>query len=191
MGEIILRNWDLKEFGVRVNGPSMIQQERVPIQGVITSIWGLPNPIRPVVPLISHICLYLQHRSHLHPLSLSFLFTIIVAEHKVKSFLCISSMPWWWVDTEYSIHLVLHTLSTAYTAYKHTPSTVYTEYSIHRVQHQPKIACLPFILMITSWPLIVASASGVPPYTIDRHQPALHQSSKVKWLVRFPLLRVK
>jgi len=25
--------------------------------------------------------------------------------------------------------------------------------------------------MITSWPLNVASASGVPPYTIDRHQP--------------------
>jgi len=34
--------------------------------------------------------------------------------------------------------------------------------------------------MITSWPLKVASASGVPPYKIDRHQPALHESSKVK-----------
>jgi len=34
--------------------------------------------------------------------------------------------------------------------------------------------------MITSWPLKVASASGIPPYTSDRHQPALHESSKVK-----------
>jgi len=61
-----------------------------------------------------------------------------------------------------------------------TWSWVDTEYSIHRVQHPPKIVCLPFILMITSWPLNVASASGIPPYTIDRHQPALHESSKVK-----------
>jgi len=29
-------------------------------------------------------------------------------------------------------------------------------------------------------PLNVASASGMPPYMIDRHQPALHESSKVK-----------
>jgi len=34
--------------------------------------------------------------------------------------------------------------------------------------------------MITSWPLNVASASGVPPYRIDRHQHALHESSNVK-----------
>jgi len=46
--------------------------------------------------------------------------------------------------------------------------------SWHRVQHPPKIVCLPFILMITRWPLSVASAPSVPPYTIDRHQPALH-----------------
>jgi len=83
----------------------------------------------------------------------------IIAEHKVKSSLSISLCH----DHEL------------------TPSTAYAEYSIHRVQHTPKIVCLPFILMITSWPLNVASASGVPPYTIDRHQPALSDSSKVKW----------
>ena len=54
-------------------------------------------------------------------------------------------MPWSWVDTEYSIHQVQHTLSTAYTKYsihrvQHTPSTAYTEYSIHRVQHTPSAA---------------------------------------------------
>jgi len=108
--------------------------------------------------------------------------------------------------TEYSIHRVQHTPSTAYPEYsihpvQHTPSTVYTEYSIprvqhtlstayikysiHRVQHTPCTAstqdCLfPFILMIMSWPLNVASASSVPPYTIDCHQSARHVSSKVK-----------
>jgi len=81
----------------------------------------------------------------------------IIAEHKVKSSLSISP----WHDHEL------------------TPSTAYTEYSIHWVQHA-KIVCLSLILMITSWPLNLASASGVPPYTIDRQQPALHESSKVK-----------
>jgi len=52
--------------------------------------------------------------------------------------------------------------------------------SWHRVQHPPKIVCLPFILMITSWPLNIASASGVPPYTIDPHLPTLYESWKVK-----------
>jgi len=78
--------------------------------------------------------------------------------------------------TKYSIHRVQHTPSTAYTEYsihrvQHTPSTAYTEYSIHRVKHPPKNDCLYFILMNTSWCLNVASASGAPPYTIDRHQP--------------------
>ena len=91
-----------------------------------------------------------------------------------------------------SWHWAQHTPTTAYTEYsihrvKHIPSTAYTKYSIHWV---PKIVCLPFILMITSWPLNVASASVVPPYTIDHHQPALHEGSKVKSLVPFPQLRV-
>jgi len=82
----------------------------------------------------------------------------IIAEHKVKSSLSISP----WHDHEL------------------TPTTAYTEYSIHRVQHPHRIVCLRFILMITSWPLNVASASAVPPYMIDRHQPALHESWKVQ-----------
>ena len=48
-------------------------------------------------------------------------------------------------------------------------SWVYTECSIHRLNHRPKTVCVPFILMITRWHLIVASASRVPPYTIDRN----------------------
>jgi hypothetical protein len=49
------------------------------------------------------------------------------------------------VNTEYSIHRVQHTPSTACTEYnihrvQHTPCTAYTEYSIHRVQHTPSTA---------------------------------------------------
>jgi len=40
-------------------------------------------------------------------------------------------MSWSWVGTEYSIHRVQHTLSTAF-----------TEYCIHRVLHHYKIDCL-------------------------------------------------
>ena len=98
----------------------------------------------------------------------------IIAEHKVMSSLSISP----WHDHEL-------TLSTAYTDYRihrvqRAPSTAYTEYSIHRVQRPPKIVCLPFIPMIMSGPLNEASASRISPYTIDRHQPAHHESSKVK-----------
>jgi len=88
-------------------------------------------------------------------------------------------MPWSSDHTEYSIHWVQHTLSTAYTKYsihqvQLTPSTAYTEYSIQRVQHtvttvynkssihrvryHPKIDCLPLkvslspvISQVTFW----------------------------------------
>jgi hypothetical protein len=36
------------------------------------------------------------------------------------------------------------------------------------------------ILTIMSWPLNVASASSVPPYMIDRNQPARHECSQIK-----------
>jgi len=82
----------------------------------------------------------------------------IITEHKVKSSLSIS------LCHDHELNWV----------------KAYTEHSIHWVEHPPNIVCLPWILMITRWPLNVASASGVPPYTIDYHQPALHDSSKVK-----------
>jgi len=53
-------------------------------------------------------------------------------------------------------------------------------HSIHQLQHPPNIVSLHVILIIRSWPLIVASASRVPLYMIDCHQPALHGNSKVK-----------
>jgi len=65
--------------------------------------------------------------------------------------------------------LSLHVMIMSWHRVQRTRSTAYTEYSIHRVQQPPKIICLPFILMITSWPLNVASAFCVSAYTIDRH----------------------
>jgi len=88
----------------------------------------------------------------------------IITEYKVKLSLSISPCH----DHEL-------TLSTAYTEYsihwvQHTPSKAYTEYGIHLVQHLPKIVWLSFIVIITSWPLNVASASDVLSYTIDCYQ---------------------
>jgi len=79
--------------------------------------------------------------------------------------------------------LSLHVMIMSWHWVHHPPSTAYTEYSVHRV---PNIVCLPFFLIITSWPLNIAWASGVPPYTIDCHQPALHESSKVKLPCHIP-----
>jgi len=111
-----------------------------------------------------------------HP-SLS-LFAIIISSHWVQH---TPSTAY----TEYSIHRVQHTPSTAYTEYsihqvQHTPSTAYTEYSIHRVQHTPEIVCRPSILMISSWPLNVASACGVPPYRSTATSQFSIRPSKVK-----------
>jgi len=239
MGEITMRNWDLRKFHVQVNLQSAKQQVWVLIWCVITSIPGLPNPIRQVESLKSHIRSYPPHCSYLHPPSLSFSSTTVSSSQNTKLrnlslSLHVIIMSWHWEQhtpsiaytvysihwvqytlslayTKYSIHWVHHTPSTAYTEYsthwvqytpstvytessihwvqytpstayteysmhqvQHSPSTAYTKYSIHWVQHPPKIVCLPFIVMITSWPLNVASAASIPPYTIDRHQPALH-----------------
>jgi len=171
MGENTLRNWDLREFRVRVNLPSPIWQVQVTIRSLITPIRGLPNPIRQAVPLISHIRWYPPHRSHLHPPSLSSSSTILPSSQNTKL-----NHP----------SVSLHAMIMSSHRVQHTLSTASTEYSIHRVQHPPKIVCLPFILMITSWPLSVASASGVPPYMIDRHLPAWHESSKVKSSCHIP-----
>jgi hypothetical protein len=115
MREIIVRNWDLREFHVWVNLPSLIQPVQVPIRHVITRLQGLPNPIRQVVPLISHIRLYSTLRFDLHPPSLSFSSTTPSSLHNTKwSYPALSVyviiMSWHWVQhiqstasTEYSI----------------------------------------------------------------------------------------
>jgi len=121
MGEMIMRDWDWREFRVRVNWPSPIWQVRVLIWWVITLIRGLLNPIRPqlnpirqVVLRISHSRSYPPYRTHLHPPSLSFLSSTLPSsqEHKVKSSLSISpyhhhELTLRAAYIEYSIHLRL------------------------------------------------------------------------------------
>jgi len=147
MGQIIMRNWELRDFPVRVNLPFPIRQVQLPIQHVITPIRGLLNPIGQVVLLSSDIHSYPPHHSHHLPPSLSFLCTTQLSSQNTKSShpslsLHAMIMSWHRVQTytEYSIHHVQHTPSTAYTKYsihqvQHTPSTAYTKYSIHQVQH--------------------------------------------------------
>ena len=153
----------LREFRVQVNLPSPKWQVGVPIWCVITPIRGLPNLIREVVRMISHIRSYPPHCSCLHPPSLSFSYTTLSSSQKTKL-----SHP----------SLSLHAMIMSWHWVQHTLSTTYTKHSIHRVQDTPSTAFS--ILMITSWPLNVASASGVPPYMIDHHQPARQESSNVK-----------
>jgi len=163
----------LREFCVGVNWPSLIREVRVPIRWVITPVCGLPNPIRQVVPLISHIRSYPPYHSHHNPPSLSFSCTTQPSSQNTKL-----SHP----------SPSLHDMIMSWQRLQHTPSTAYTDYCIHWVQNPLKIVCLPFIPMITSWPLNFASSSGVPPYTIDRHQPALHVSSKAKSHCNIPMV---
>jgi len=113
-----MRNWDLGEFRVRLNVPSLIQQVWVAIGQVITWIRGLPNPFRQVVPLISPIGSYPPRRSQLPPLP-SPAHPQLYHHHRTQTYVIplYLSMLWSWVDTEYVIHQVQHTLSTAYTVY--------------------------------------------------------------------------
>jgi len=164
MGEIIMRNFDLTEFHVQVNWTFPMRQVWITIWRVIAPIRGLPNPIRRVIPLISHSRSDSPHHSHRHPLTLSFLSTTLPPSGNTKlghpspllRFMIMSSCT------------VPHKLSTAY-----------TQFSTHQVQLPPKFDCLPFILTITSCPQNGVCASTAPPYAIDCHQPALHDSSKI------------
>jgi len=76
--------------------------------------------------------------------------------------------------------LFLHGMIMCWHWVQQSPSTPYAENCIHPVQHPPKIVCLPFIFMITSWQWNVVSASGVLQYMIDCDQAAVWVSSKVK-----------
>jgi len=127
MGQIIMRNWELREFRVRVNLQSPIRQVRVAIRRVITPIRGLPNPIWQVVPLISHICSYPPHRSHLHPTSLSFSSPSQPSSQNTKI-----SHP----------SLSLHGMIMSWHRVQHTPSTAYTEYSTQRLFVFPSFSWL-------------------------------------------------
>jgi len=137
----------VRQYGVRVSLPCPRRQVWFLISRVITPIQARSNPIRQVVPLISHIRLYPPHHSQLHPPSHSFSSTtqpssqntkltnfsqslhgMIMSQHQVQHTLTI-------VCTEYSILRVQHTLSTAFSKYsilqvQHTPSTASTQHCV-------------------------------------------------------------
>jgi len=158
MGQIVMRNWDLTEIRLLVNLPSLIWR-------VITPIRGLLNQIRQVLPVFSLYPLVSSTSFSSWSPSLFFLSTTLPSSLNTKL-----SHP---SQSLYAMIMRWHRVES-------TQSTAYTEYYIHWEQHLPKSVCLLFIPKITSRPLNVASASGVPPYTIDCHQPALHESSKVR-----------
>jgi len=170
MGEIIMSNWDIREFHVQVNWQFPIWQVQVLIRRGISPISSLPNSMRQVIPLTSHMHSYPLHHSHLHPPSLPFSSTTQPLSQNTKlpyPSLSLRTIIMSW-------HQVWNMSRTAFTKHsipriQHTPSTAYTNYSIHRVQHTPKSVPLPFILRIRNWPLEVASDSGVPPYMFDCH----------------------
>jgi len=122
MVELSTRKWEiggnhhgtlgLGEFCVRVNWPSPIWQVWVPIQRELTLIWGLSNPIRQVIPLISHIRSCPPYHSHLHPPSLSFSSTTQPSSQNTKF-----SHP----------SLSLHDMIMSWHQVQHTPSTASTQ----------------------------------------------------------------
>jgi len=165
---------------VQVNLPFLMWQVLLPIWRVQWPIPYLLNQIRQVIPLTSHILSYPPSWfPSWSPISLS-----LPSSQKTKL-----SPP----------SLSLHSLILSKHWVQLTPYTAYTKYSIHRAQHAPSTAftkysihpTLPFFFSIW-WLLVealnVASASCVPPYKINHHQPALHDSSKVKSLHHIPMV---
>jgi hypothetical protein len=133
-----------------------------PSQASCTPYFSYPLVSSTSFSSLSRILLFLVHNS------------TIIAEYKVHSSLSIFPSHYHKLTpsiayTEYSIHRV-----------QNIQSTAYTEFTMHWVQHTCNLVCLPFILIITSWPLNLALTSSVPPHTIDHHQPALHDSLKLK-----------
>jgi len=128
--------------------PSPIGHGWVHTHKVWQPIGGLLNPVRYILPLISHICLYPPYHFYLHPSSRSLILnaTIIAGPSVMPLFyiplcqdhhLALST-----VYAKFSIHQVQHMSSTAYANYsihqvQRTLSTVFTEHSIHSGQHTP------------------------------------------------------
>jgi len=161
MVELSTRKWEirgnhheklgLREFRVRVNWPSLIRQVWVPIRRKLTPIQGLPNPIRQVVPLISHICSYPPYHSHLHPPSLSLSSTTQSSSQNTKL-----SHP----------SLSLHDPIMSWHRVQHTPSTTSTQdclSSLHSHDYKLTPQC-SFSFRRTSlhdWPPSASSPGGV------------------------------
>jgi len=115
--------------------------------------------------MISHIRSYSPHHLHIHPSSLSVSSTTLPSLQ----------------NTEFSHpFLYLHVMIMSWHGVKHTPSTASTQHclsSIHYHDHKLTPEC--------------SFSSGVPPYMIDRHQRAPHQSSKLMSPCHIPMIASK
>jgi len=122
MVELSTRKWEiggnlheklgLGEFRVWVNWPSPIRQVRVLIRRNLSPRRGLPNLMRQVIPVISHIRSYPPYHSHLHLPSLSFSSTTQPSSQNTKL-----SHP----------SLSLHDMIMSWHRVQHTPSTASTQ----------------------------------------------------------------
>jgi len=106
MGEIIMRNWDIRDVRVRVNLPFPILQVWLPIQRVWTLIRGCLNSIRQVVPLISHIL-------HIVPIFITHLFFLSTTLQSSQNTNLSDSLLRLHAMIR-SYHSVQHTLSSAF-----------------------------------------------------------------------------
>jgi len=122
--------------------------------GVLSAVLGMVNWLAHKIlsspsfawwiPISSHLSL---SRPELYP-------HIRTRSYFIPLNLC---MQWVWVNTEYSIHRVLH-----------SPSTVHTVYCIHSVPLHPKIDCLPLpasLLSLISWLTLLYSILCIPTIT--------------------------
>jgi len=163
--EIIIRNWNLREFHVGVNLPFPIWQVWHLILSVLTPGRYLQNTIRPVVPLLSHFHSYLPYHSHFDiPSHFLIHNSTIIAAHNGES-------------SRFNSPSYGHEV---------IQSQPYPDYSIHQVlQDLPQLVSSLFILTNISYPLNVASASDTHPYKINHQQPALFESwvAKSVWYI--------
>jgi len=137
MREIIMRTRELREFHAQGNLPSPIRQVRVPIWHALSLTRGLPNPICQVIPLISQMCSYPPHCSHLHPPCLSFSSTTLPSSQNTML-----SHPL----------LSHHVVIMSWHRVQHTPSTISTHYcvsSLHSRNYELTPEC-SFICLLAS-----------------------------------------
>jgi len=175
----------LRECCVRVNLPSPTRQVRVQIRRELTPIRGLPNPMRQVVPLISHIRSYPPYHSHLHPPSLSFSSTTQPSSQNTK----LSHPSLSLHDMIMSWHQVQHPPSTASTQdflsslYSHYELTPECSFSFRRasLHDRPPSASSPWELK-SQVTLSHSHGCELTNWWMESLHPARHRSIASKYL---------
>jgi len=120
-----MRNWELREFLIKVNLPSPKHWVWISIRKLPILPWGVPNPIRLVLLLIPRIYLYTPYQYHFRPPHLIVMCTMLQSLKLSK----VSNTSLFLDAMIMSDHRVQHPTSTAYIEYSrsnahHTTSTV-------------------------------------------------------------------